>query len=97
MRQIKWNKLARDDYFDNIDFLLKNWSEIEAQNFIDEVDEVIFILRKGKVDYQETDYLNIRRCVIRKQITLFYKIIDTEHVELLRFWNNDQDDKKLTF
>ncbi len=97
MRQIKWNKLARDDYFDNIDFLLKNWSEIEAQNFIDEVDEVIFILRKGKVDYQETDYLNIRRCVIRKQITLFYKIIDTEHVELLRFWNNYQDDKKLTF
>ena len=97
MRQIKWNKLARDDYFDNIDFLLKNWSEIEAQNFIDEVDEVIFILRKGKVDYQETDYLNIRRCVIRKQITLFYKIIDTEHDELLRFWNNYQDDKKLTF
>jgi plasmid stabilization system protein ParE len=97
MRQIKWNKLARDEYFDNIDYLLKNWSEIEAQNFIDEVDEVIFILRKGKVDYQETDYPNIRRCVIREQITLFYKIIDNEHVELLRFWNNYQDDKKLTF
>jgi hypothetical protein len=29
--------------------------------------------------------------VITKQITLFYRIIDMNHVELLRFWNNYQD------
>lgn len=97
MRQVKWNKLAKDDYFDNIEYLLKKWSEIEAQNFIDEVDEIIFILRQGKVDFQETDFPNIRRCVIRAQITLFYQIVDDQHIELLRFWNNYQDKKKLSF
>jgi plasmid stabilization system protein ParE len=40
MRQIRWNRLASQDYYDNIDYLLKNWTEKEAQNFIDEVDEI---------------------------------------------------------
>jgi len=97
MRQVIWNRLAKEDYYDNIDYLLKEWSEKEAQHFIDLVDEIIFILGQGKVDFQETNYLNIRRCVIREQITLFYKIIDSQHIELLRFWNNYQDKKKLTF
>lgn len=97
MRQITWNLLAKEDYYNNIDYLLLKWSEREAQDFIDLVDEVLFILKQGKIDFQETNYPTIRRCVIREQITLFYKIIDNQHVELLRFWNNNQDDKKLTF
>ncbi len=30
MRIINWNQLAKIDYFENIDFLLKNWSEKEG-------------------------------------------------------------------
>jgi plasmid stabilization system protein ParE len=97
MRRIKWNPLAKEDYYENIDYLLTNWSEKEAQRFIDEVEEILFILRQGKVDYQETDYPGIRRCVIRPQITLFYKLREKQDVELLRFWHNSQDDKSLTF
>lgn len=40
MRAIHWNKIARRDYFENIDYLLQNWSEREAQKFIDEVFEI---------------------------------------------------------
>ncbi|HEY4787042.1 MAG TPA: type II toxin-antitoxin system RelE/ParE family toxin [Bacteroidales bacterium] len=97
MRQIIWNKFARKDYYDNIDYLLTRWSEKEAQNFIDEVDEIEFILKQGEIDYQVTDMPGIRRCVLRPQITLFYKIIDNQHIELLRFWNNHQDIEKLSF
>jgi len=31
MRTIRWNKIARLDYYDNIDYLLRKWSEKEAQ------------------------------------------------------------------
>lgn len=95
MRQIKWNKLAKEDYYNNIDYLLSKWSEKEAQHFIDEVDEILFILKHGNIEFQETDYRDIRRCVIGPQITLFYKILDNKSIELLRFWNNNQDDKNL--
>ena len=88
MRKIHWNNKAKLDYFKNIDFLLEKWSEKEAQKFIDEVFDVEFILRKGNVDFQDTDFVGVKRFVIRKQITLFYRIIDVRNIEFLRFWNN---------
>ncbi|NBC82153.1 MAG: type II toxin-antitoxin system RelE/ParE family toxin [Bacteroidetes bacterium] len=72
MRKVHWNKLARYDYYQNIDYLLHEWSEKDAQEFIDEVDEIEFILIQGKVEFQDTAVCDVKRCVICKQITLFY-------------------------
>lgn len=95
MKTIRWNKLARLDYFETIDYLLQNWSKKEAQNFIDKVFKIESILAKGNVDFQCTDRPGIKRCVINKQITLFYRHIDNNNIELLRFWNNYQDSQKM--
>lgn len=97
MRKITWNKEAKSDYFENIDFLFENWSEKEVQKFIDEVRHVENLLKKGNVDFRETSYRGIKRVVLRKQITLFYKIKSISEVEFLRFWNNHQDIKRLRF
>ena len=96
MRTVHWNKIARLDYFDNIDYLLREWSEREAQEFIDAVEETEFILKQGNVEFQNTDMPEIKRCVVCKQITLFYRIVDARIIEFLRFWNNNQDYKKLS-
>ena len=95
MRTVRWNKLARLDYYENIGYLLQNWSEKEAQHFIDEVFEIEAMLVKGNVEFQNTDRLGIKRCVINKQISLFYRVIDEKNIEFLRFWNNNQDSKNL--
>lgn len=96
MRTVLWNKLARLDYYNNIDYLLLEWSEKEAQKFIDEVYETELILKQGNIDFQETDIKGIKRCPICKQITLFYRIIDEKSIEFLRFWNNYQDNRKFS-
>lgn len=95
MKTIVWTDLALNDYHENIDFLLKEWSEKEALNFIGDVESVLFELRSGKVNYKESNYKNIRECVVCKQITLYYRHISTSKIELLRFWNNYKDNKKL--
>ena len=97
MRKITWNIAAKSDYFENVDYLLNNWSEKEVQVFIDEVRRIEFILKKGNVDFQDIGYRKVRRVVLRKQITLFYKINDKEEFEFLRFWNNHKDIKRLRF
>lgn len=94
MRAVHWNKLARQDYFENIDYLVQNWSVKEAQKFIDEVFEIEKMLAKGNVEFQKTDRDGIKRCVINKHISLFYKVINDNKIELLRFWNNNQSLKK---
>ena len=97
MRKIIWNEFARQDFYQNIDYLLKEWSEKEAQAFIDEVFDVLFALEKGNVEFQKTNKKDIRRCVISRQITLFYRIKDNDLIELLRFWNNSGDMQNLNF
>jgi hypothetical protein len=77
--------------------LLTEWSEKEAQAFIDKVYDILFALEKGNVEFQKTSKKDIRRCVITKQITLFYRIKDEHLIELLRFWNNSMDDNKIKF
>jgi len=95
MRIIHWNKLAKLDYFENINYLLEKWSEKEAQDFVDEVFEIEYLLIQGNADFQDTDRVDIKRCVLCRQISLFYRIIDKNNIEFLRFWNTYQNNNKL--
>jgi len=61
MRKIIWNKLAREDYFHIIDYLLSHWSQNEVQNFVDETNRILDILDQGNVDVQKTNIPQIRR------------------------------------
>jgi plasmid stabilization system protein ParE len=47
MKKIIWNELTKIDYHENIDYLLKEWTVDEAKTFINEVEEVFLILKKG--------------------------------------------------
>jgi hypothetical protein len=95
MYNIIWTEPALDDYHLNIEYLLKEWSDKEALAFIDDVEKVLYQIRKGNIIFKETSYLNIRHFVVCKQISLYYRIIDEQTIELLRFWNNYQDKKRL--
>jgi plasmid stabilization system protein ParE len=95
MKTIIWNDLAIHDYHENIDYLLSKWSEKEAVTFINDVESVIFDLKQGCVEFKESGYLDIKQCVVCRQITLYYKHIESNKIELLRFWNNYQDNKRL--
>ena len=45
MEQIIWSEEAKEDYHKNIDYLLSEWSEKSAAEFIEEVDTVIELIR----------------------------------------------------
>ncbi|HKL72531.1 MAG TPA: type II toxin-antitoxin system RelE/ParE family toxin [Marinilabiliaceae bacterium] len=97
MRTIIWTDLALSDYHENIDYLLQRWSEKEALSFVKDVEIILFDLKKGNIEFKESSYKSIKECVIRKQVSLYYRLIDKNKIELLRFWNNYQDDKELRF
>ena len=97
MRKVFWNKLAKADYFKIVDYLIDIWGDSSAQNFIVEVDKIESILESGKADFEITNRKNIRRYVLSKHVTLFYKTYGKDSVELLRFWNNYQDKNRMKF
>jgi len=90
MRSINWSEVSYEDYHQNIDYLLSEWSEKSAKKFIDEVERTLELLVKNPKMYPLSNYEGLRKAVITKQITLYYKI-QKDSIILVRFWNNYQN------
>ncbi len=85
-----WSPQAKKDYWQNIDYLDAEWSFQVTLNFIEKVEETIQLLTQKNVEFISTHYKNVHKVVITKHITLYYKI-NSNQLELLRFWNTYQD------
>jgi hypothetical protein len=90
MMTIHWSEPAKFDYWNNIEYLEREWTLKEVYDFMDKTDELIDLLEKGNITFKPTDYKNTYQVPVVKQITLFYNVIN-DKIELLRFWNNYQD------
>lgn len=90
MMAIHWSEPAKFDYWNNIEYLEREWTLKEVYDFMDKTDELIDLLEKGNVTFKPTDYKNIYQVPVVKQIILYYNVIN-DKIELLRFWNNYQD------
>jgi plasmid stabilization system protein ParE len=88
--KIEWTLASKNDYWQNIEYLENHWSEKEVLNFINEIDYSLNLLAKRNVTFTKSDYINVYKMVIIKQITIYY-YIENETIYLLRFWNNYQD------
>lgn len=95
MFEIIWTNKSKLDYFNNIDFLEKEWTVKEIERFINKTDEILQKLIKGNIKFKKTEYKEIYQVVVIKQITLFYEKNENKII-LLRFWNNYQDIKNLS-
>ena len=90
---VKWTLLSKEDYFKNIEYLEIYWTEKEVVNFIEKVDYCINLLANENVIFTKSDFDDVYKMIVIKQITLYYSIIDNT-IFLMRFWNNYQDLKK---
>ena len=95
MRKIIWSPEAANDFERNIDYLIESWTSSEAQNFIEEVSEVILLLQKGKTEFRMIGYKDIRSVTICHQISLLYRVNRNSDIEIVRLWDTRQNPQKL--
>ena len=72
--KIIWSVQARSDYWQNIDYLIENWSEKEVSHFIELIDHNIYLISQNPKMFPLTDYFDVRRSVITPQVSLFYRL-----------------------
>ncbi len=85
--EVIWTDDAEADLIENLNYLIKEWSEKSASNLIKEVDAVIQLIQINTELYPLTEIPMVRKAVVRKQISLYYKI-DGSKLFVLRIWNN---------
>ena len=93
---IIWSDTAKQDYWQNIDYILEEWDEHVAIDFIEAVENTMGLLANTPRIGNKTDYKNIRKFLVIKQIFIFYRI-DKKTIEIVRFWNNYQNPETFNF
>ena len=94
MIKVRWTQEAKQDYWNNIDYLLDEFPIEVTERFVAKVEKLEQQLKSRNVTYKATSRKNIYQKPIVKQVTLFY-YADQNIILLLRFWNNKRDPKNL--
>ena len=96
-KQIVWSPSAESDFANILEYLQENWEERVTNQFIDLTEG---ILSQISINPRQFPLIHkkqkIRKCVITKHNTLFYRESNSQ-VDLLRIYDIRQDPNTLTF
>ncbi len=96
-KEIIWSPAAEKDFETILEYLQLKWSNRITRRFINKVDDNIeMIVEDPKIFPVINVELQIRKTVITKQNTLFYRE-SNDKIEIIRLFDTRQDPKKLTF
>ncbi len=90
MYQVLWTPLAQSSYQEILDFVFEQWSIDVVTQLDDEVQKLLARLEKHQnICPPINENKNIRKCVVSKQTSLFYRIHEnTQTIELIAFVDN---------
>ena len=93
-KPVIWSPLSENDLEKILEYLLKNWSKQVILRFLDEIEKLIEQIANHPKQFPLVNKKRkVRKCVISKHNTIFYR----EHkgaIELLRIFDNRQNPQK---
>ena len=96
-KPIIWSPLSESDFAKILEYLNKNWDEKVTNQFVDLTEN---ILKQISINPKQFPVIHkkekIRKCVLTKHNTLFYRDNKTQ-VDSLRIYDTRQDPHTLTF
>ena len=96
-RKIIWSPKSEEDFENILDYLSKEWDAEVTLKFIDLIDILLIQISINPRQFPLIHKsLNIRKCVISKHNTLYYRN-RRSHIELLRIYDNRQNPENLRF
>jgi hypothetical protein len=96
MIAINWTPEAEKTFLQNLEYLAYRWNNKVITDFINKVDDALQVIALNPNAFPlYKSGLDIHKCVITPQITVYYRIINSNSIDLLTFWNNYQDPEKL--
>jgi len=94
---IIWSPLSETDLEVILEYLAEDWNGEVAIRFLDKIEH---LLEQISINPEQFPMVNtkrkVRKCVITRHNTLFYKE-NKEYVEVLRIFDTRQDPKRLKY
>ncbi len=88
---IRFTPEAGETYYALIIQLQERWGDKFVSEFEAKVDKSVKIISEAPYIYPIVNEANeIRKCILHKNCSMFYKIFD-DRIEIFCFWDNRQD------
>ena len=95
--RVIWSPLAEKDLDEILNYLIINWNTHTTIKFLDKIEKVITQILKNPNQFPLVNKgLEIRKCVVTKHNTLFYRSHDNI-IHILRLYDVRQNPDKLMF
>ena len=92
--KILWTDFALSEFEKTIEYLQENWTDRELRNLALAIEETLNLISHNPNLFQASELKKeIRRVVVAKHNTLYYRIKDNT-VEIISFFSNRQSPKK---
>ena len=91
---VVWSPRAKITYNHVLEYLYEEWTIKELKAFIHRTEQVIEYISDYPNLYPFSEEARAYRCVVVKQVSLFYRL-KQDQIELLVFWDNRQNPSKL--
>ncbi|TDG35180.1 type II toxin-antitoxin system RelE/ParE family toxin [Pedobacter changchengzhani] len=89
-----WTDFALKELENTIEYLKKNWTDKELRNLALKLEETLIFISHNPYLFQVSDIKkDIRRVVILKHNTLYYRFVKNQ-VEIISFFSNRQSPQK---
>ena len=97
LKPIKWSSYADDDFTKLLEYLENRWNKKVCLKFITKLDFIIDLIHKNpnQFPFFHKEF-QIRKCVVTKQNTLYYRETNTR-IEILRLYDTRQNPETLKF
>jgi plasmid stabilization system protein ParE len=96
-RTLIWSPLAEKDFLNILEYLQDNWGDKVLGNFIEITNKMIGQIILNPKQFPTINKKHkVRKCVLTKHNSLFYKI-SPQSIHVLRIYDTRQDPKKLKF
>ena len=94
-RKVIISKTAEKKLNSLFEYLLENWSAKVKSNFIEKLDHNIDLIKLEPETFTQSQKdFGLRKCVITKQTTLYYRF-DSNHIQIITIFDTRQNPKKL--
>ena len=94
-RKVIISKIAEKRLEELFNYLLENWSQKVKSDFIKILDDKIKLIKEYPKAFPESEKeKGLRKCVITKQTSMFYRF-NTKQISIITFFDTRQNPKKL--
>ena len=96
--KVNWLPKAEIEYYNILLYWIENnQTESYSERIEEEVRKITFMLRRNpKIGTIVDNNYNLRRVIVLRNYSMYYHIIEeTQTIEILSFWDNRNNPKKL--